>query len=46
MFIRSDRLWDAYVKWEIEKGNLQNVTSIFDRWLGVPTQGYVTVMEK
>ncbi|XKL64507.1 hypothetical protein PGB90_004593 [Kerria lacca] len=43
---RSDRLWDSYVKWEIEGGRLQNVTKLFDRWLAVPTQGYVTVMEK
>lgn len=45
-FFRSDRLWDAYTKWEIEGGRLQNATAIFDRWLAVPTQGYVTVMEK
>lgn len=34
------------MKWEIEGNRLLNVTSIFDRWLAVPTQGYVTVMEK
>ncbi|XP_015206065.1 pre-mRNA-processing factor 39 isoform X2 [Lepisosteus oculatus] len=37
---RSDRLWEAYVNWETELGNLANVTAIYDRILGIPTQLY------
>jgi len=37
---RSDRLWEAYIKWETENKNLQNITNIYDRLLATPTQGY------
>ncbi|XP_066550663.1 pre-mRNA-processing factor 39 isoform X2 [Amia ocellicauda] len=37
---RSDRLWEAYINWEMELGNLANVTSVYDRILGIPTQLY------
>ncbi|NXA35615.1 PRP39 factor, partial [Eudromia elegans] len=37
---RSDRLWEMYVNWETELGNLKEVTSIYDRILGIPTQLY------
>lgn len=39
---RSDRLWDSYIKWETDGKRLQKVTSIFDRLLTTPTQGYTT----
>ncbi|XP_072391005.1 pre-mRNA-processing factor 39-like isoform X1 [Diabrotica undecimpunctata] len=42
---RSDRLWDSYIKWEIEAKRLQKVTAIYDRLLGTPTQGYTTHFE-
>ncbi|KAJ8341638.1 hypothetical protein SKAU_G00339290 [Synaphobranchus kaupii] len=37
---RSDRLWEAYINWETELGNLANVTAIYDRLLAIPTQLY------
>ncbi|XP_035278924.1 pre-mRNA-processing factor 39-like isoform X1 [Anguilla anguilla] len=37
---RSDRLWESYINWEAELGNLALVTAIYDRILGIPTQLY------
>ncbi|XP_044026236.1 pre-mRNA-processing factor 39 isoform X2 [Siniperca chuatsi] len=37
---RSDRLWEAFVNWETEQEKLANVTAIYDRILGIPTQLY------
>ncbi|XP_059815500.1 pre-mRNA-processing factor 39 isoform X1 [Hypanus sabinus] len=37
---RSDRLWETYINWENDRGNLQEVTAIYDRILGIPTQLY------
>uniref|UniRef100_A0A3P8ZYS7 Pre-mRNA-processing factor 39 n=1 Tax=Esox lucius TaxID=8010 RepID=A0A3P8ZYS7_ESOLU len=37
---RSDRLWETYINWETEQGKLANVTAIYDRILGIPTQLY------
>uniref|UniRef100_A0A671EBY3 Pre-mRNA-processing factor 39 n=1 Tax=Rhinolophus ferrumequinum TaxID=59479 RepID=A0A671EBY3_RHIFE len=37
---RSDRLWEMYINWENEQGNLREVTAIYDRILGIPTQLY------
>uniref|UniRef100_A0A8C7J4Z8 Pre-mRNA-processing factor 39 n=1 Tax=Oncorhynchus kisutch TaxID=8019 RepID=A0A8C7J4Z8_ONCKI len=37
---RSDRLWEAYINWETEQERLANVTAIYDRILGIPTQLY------
>ncbi|XP_076129041.1 pre-mRNA-processing factor 39 isoform X1 [Alosa pseudoharengus] len=37
---RSDRLWEAYVNWETEQEKLANVTAVYDRILGIPTQLY------
>ncbi|XP_034017499.1 pre-mRNA-processing factor 39 [Thalassophryne amazonica] len=37
---RSDRLWESYVNWETEQQRLANVTAIYDRILGIPTQLY------
>ncbi|XP_051930228.1 pre-mRNA-processing factor 39 [Hippocampus zosterae] len=42
----SDRLWDLYVEWEKEQGNLRNATAVLDRVLKVPTQHYNTHYEK
>uniref|UniRef100_A0A1B6HCR9 Uncharacterized protein n=1 Tax=Homalodisca liturata TaxID=320908 RepID=A0A1B6HCR9_9HEMI len=39
---RSDRLWDAYLKWETDNKNLQNITKIYDRVLATATQGFQT----
>ncbi|XP_078284321.1 pre-mRNA-processing factor 39-like [Rhinoraja longicauda] len=43
---RSDRLWDMYVSWEKEQGQLKAVTAIYDRLLSVPTQLYSHHFEK
>ncbi|KAM9355390.1 pre-mRNA-processing factor 39 isoform 2-T2 [Pholidichthys leucotaenia] len=37
---RSDRLWESYINWETEQQKLANVTAIYDRILGIPTQMY------
>lgn len=37
---RSDRLWEAYIGWETEQNKLANVTAVYDRVLGIPTQLY------
>ncbi|KAJ7345350.1 hypothetical protein JRQ81_001300 [Phrynocephalus forsythii] len=41
---RSDKLWEMYINWENEQGNLKEelkeVTAVFDRILGIPTQLY------
>lgn len=37
---RSDKLWEAYIKWETDGKRLHNVVSIYDRLLATPTQGY------
>ncbi|XP_038555265.1 pre-mRNA-processing factor 39 [Micropterus salmoides] len=42
----SDRLWDLYIEWEKEQGNMQNATAVLDRVLKVPTQLYNTHYDK
>ncbi|KAM4555748.1 pre-mRNA-processing factor 39 [Odontesthes bonariensis] len=42
----SDRLWDLYVEWEKEQGNMKNAAAVLDRVLNVPTQLYNTHYEK
>ncbi|XP_066505269.1 pre-mRNA-processing factor 39 [Hoplias malabaricus] len=42
----SDRMWDLYAEWEKEQGNLNAMTSIYDRAMKVPTQLYSTHYEK
>ncbi|KAG8449151.1 hypothetical protein GDO86_015995, partial [Hymenochirus boettgeri] len=37
---KSDKLWEMYINWETEQGNLSGVTSIYSRLLGIPTQLY------
>ncbi|KAG7258947.1 hypothetical protein CRUP_035686 [Coryphaenoides rupestris] len=37
---RSDRLWESYIAWETEQQKLANVTNVYDRILGIPTQLY------
>ncbi|XP_056402919.1 pre-mRNA-processing factor 39 isoform X2 [Hyla sarda] len=37
---RSDKLWEMYITYETELGNLSGVTSIYSRLLGIPTQLY------
>ncbi|XP_078262844.1 pre-mRNA-processing factor 39 isoform X2 [Rhinoraja longicauda] len=37
---RSDRLWETYINWENDRGNLEEVTAVYDRILGIPTQLY------
>lgn len=43
---RSDKLWEAYIKWETENKRLNNVISVYDRLLDTPTQGYSSHFEK
>ncbi|XP_073815103.1 pre-mRNA processing factor 39 [Musca autumnalis] len=37
---RSDKLWDAYLKWENEGKRYKHMVGIYDRLLAIPTQGY------
>ncbi|KAJ6637117.1 Pre-mRNA-processing factor 39 [Pseudolycoriella hygida] len=37
---RSDKLWEAYIKWETDGKRFTNVINIYDRLLATPTQGY------
>ncbi|KAM9778822.1 pre-mRNA-processing factor 39 isoform X1 [Syngnathus typhle] len=43
---RSDRLWESFIIWETEQGKLSNVTAIYDRVLGIPTQLYSQHLQK
>lgn len=38
--IRSDRLWESYIKWETEGKRFNRVTALYDRLLRTPTLGY------
>ncbi|KAM6924140.1 pre-mRNA-processing factor 39 [Xenentodon cancila] len=42
----SDRLWDLYIEWEKEQGNMKNAAAVLDRVLQVPTQLYNTHYDK
>ncbi|KAM8793749.1 pre-mRNA-processing factor 39-like [Eudromia elegans] len=46
MDFRSDKLWELYVEWEREQGELRAVTGIYDRLLSMPTQLYSHHWEK
>ncbi|XP_055630976.1 pre-mRNA-processing factor 39 isoform X2 [Toxorhynchites rutilus septentrionalis] len=37
---RSDKLWEAYIKWENESKRVDKVVALYDRLLVTPTQGY------
>ena len=43
---RSDKLWEAYIKWENEEKNVMNIVAIYDRLLATPTQGYTNHFDK
>ncbi|XP_039338625.1 pre-mRNA-processing factor 39-like isoform X1 [Mauremys reevesii] len=46
MDFRSDKLWELYVEWEKEQGDLKAITAIYDRVLATPTQLYSHHWEK
>ncbi|XP_025049341.1 pre-mRNA-processing factor 39-like [Alligator sinensis] len=46
MDFRSDKLWEMYVEWEREQGDLRAITAIYDRLLATPTQLYSHHWEK
>lgn len=37
---RSDKLWEANIKWENEGKRIDRVVALYDRLLATPTQGY------
>ncbi|XP_063001860.1 pre-mRNA-processing factor 39-like isoform X2 [Elgaria multicarinata webbii] len=43
---RSDKLWEMYVEWQREQGDLKAITAIYDRVLSTPTQLYSHHWEK
>ncbi|XP_056155013.1 pre-mRNA-processing factor 39 [Lampris incognitus] len=42
----SDRLWDLYVEWEKEQGDMGAATAVLDRVLQIPTQLYSSHYDK
>ncbi|XP_046628060.1 pre-mRNA-processing factor 39 [Neodiprion virginianus] len=42
---RSDRLWESYIKWELEAKRLSRVTALYDRLLSTPTLCYLSHFE-
>lgn len=42
---RSDRLWDHYIKWEIDQNKLHNAFNIYNRLLTTQTLGYAQHFE-
>lgn len=46
MDFRSDKLWEIYLDWEREQGDLKAMTAIYDRVLNTPTQLYSHHWEK
>ena len=42
---RSDKLWDHYVKWEVEEKNYPEVFQLYERMLGIPTHGLARNLE-
>ncbi|KAM4621804.1 pre-mRNA-processing factor 39 isoform 1-T1 [Polymixia lowei] len=42
----SDRLWDLYVEWEKEQGEMRAAAAVLDRVLQVPTQLYSSHYDK
>lgn len=43
---RSDKLWEMYIAYETEQGNLSGVTSIYSRLLTIPTQLYAHHLQR
>ncbi|KAM9294156.1 pre-mRNA-processing factor 39 [Gastrophryne carolinensis] len=43
---RSDKLWEMYINYETEQGNVSGVTSIYSRLLSIPTQLYSTHFQR
>jgi len=37
---KSDKLWDSYISWENQNGNLRAVTAIYDKLISTATQLY------
>ncbi|XP_069501062.1 uncharacterized protein [Ambystoma mexicanum] len=46
MDFHSDKLWEMYVDWEKQQGDLQAITVIYDRVLSTPTHLYSHHFEK
>ncbi|XP_065081569.1 pre-mRNA-processing factor 39 [Ochlerotatus camptorhynchus] len=42
---RSDKLWEAYIKWENEGKRVGRVVALYDRLLATPTQGYANHLD-
>lgn len=42
---RSDRLWEVYINWEVERDDLRRVFDIYDKLLSIPTQFHTTHWE-
>ena len=43
---RSDRLWELYINWEVERDDLRRVFNIYDILLSIPTQFHRTHWDK
>ena len=42
---RSDKLWDHYIKWEMEAKNYTEVFQLYERILRIPTHGLAKNLE-
>lgn len=43
--LRSDRLWDHYIKFELECKQYSRVTDIYERLIATPTHGFLNNFE-
>lgn len=43
---RSDKLWEEYVEWEIQNGELDKAGTLYDVMIMTPTYGYAQHFEK
>jgi len=43
--LRSDRLWDHYIKFELECKQYSRVTDIYERLISTPTHGFLNNFE-
>lgn len=43
---RSDKLWEEYVEWEIQNGEIEKAAVLYDVMIITPTIGYASHFEK
>lgn len=43
---RSDKVWEEYIEWEIQNGELEKASVLYDVMIMTPTIGYAQHFEK